>query len=90
MPSIREQQVINHLKENRPKMYAELQKSNQLEATAKRMWEDYTAELADLVHKKVPYDQAQELCRERAFPPGEEDQPRLGEKSLRTIAETTS
>ena len=87
--SIREQQVANHLKAHRPKMYAELLKSGQLEAEAKRMWEEYTDELASLVQKGLPYNQAQELSRERAFPPSESDQPHLGERSAPTTAETT-
>jgi len=72
-------------------MYAELKKSGQLEATAKRMWAEYTGNLADLVQKGLPYNQAEELSRERAFPPGESDQPHLGEMpSSPTTVETTS
>ncbi len=68
MLRIREKQVANQFVANRPNMYAELKKSGQLEATAKRMWAEYTAELADLVRSGVPYNQAEEMSRERAFP----------------------
>ena len=79
MMSVRERSVAEHLKEHRPKMYAELVGSVKLEATAHQMWEEYTNQLANLVDNKVPYNQAQELCREIAFPPSEQDQPHLGE-----------
>lgn len=92
MLTYREQQVVDHLKEHRPKMYAELVKNGQLESQAKRMWQAYTDSLHDLtMHKGLPFDQAQELSRELAFPPAESDQPNLGEDPRRaTSVETTS
>src|ERR1035441_1111283 len=90
----REQKVADHLKEFRPKMYRELVKSGQLEATARRMWEEYTSQLHELaVNQKLPYNQAEELARELAFPPSEQDQPHLGEDPSAadpTSLETTS
>jgi hypothetical protein len=78
--SSREQEVADHLKACRPKMYWELVKSGKLEETAHQMWEEYTNQLATLVSEKgLPYNQAQELCQEIAFPPTEQDQPHLGE-----------
>ncbi len=75
-----EQKVADHLKEFRPAMYQALVKSGQLEATARKMWADYTDQLYNLtVEKKLPRNQAEELVRDVAFPPSEEDQPRLGE-----------
>ena len=88
----REQQVVEHLKEHRPKMYRELVQSGQLEATAKRMWEERTDQWRDLVvNHGLAADQAEELVREVAFPPDERDQPHLGENPrLPTTAKTTS
>jgi hypothetical protein len=92
MENIRERAVANHLKEHRPKMYQELVRTGQLEATVRRMWEEHTDLLHELtVNRKLPYDQAMELARETAFPPSEKDQPRLGENpSGPTSVETTS
>ncbi len=78
--SYREQKVADHLKQFRPKLYRELVKSHQLEATARQMWADYTEQLWDLtVNQKLPHNQAVELVRDVAFPPSEADQPNLGE-----------
>jgi len=90
--SYREQQVAEHLKEHRPKMYRELKASGQLEATCIRMWRAYADQLYDLeVLKKLPHDQAVELVREVAFPPSEKDQALLGEQPPEpTTVETTS
>jgi len=92
MLDCREQKVADHLKEHRPKMYKELQASGNLEKVVKGMWAQYTDRLADLVSNQgVPYNQAQELVRELAFPPNEKDQPQLGADPLRpTSVETTS
>ena len=88
MLSAPEQKVANHLKENRPEMYQDLVKAGSLEATVRRMWEEYTYQLAETITSLVvnqglsrsqAYNQAEELCRELAFPPSESDQPRLGE-----------
>ncbi len=78
--SSREQKVVDHLKNFRPKMYKELVASGTLESTARQMWRDYTDQWYELVvEKKLPANQAEELCRETAFPPSEKDQPNLGE-----------
>jgi hypothetical protein len=80
MLNIREQEVVKHLKEHRPKMYRELLRSGQLEATAARMWKEFVDQLYELTTvQKLPHNQAMEMCRELAFPPSERDQPRLGE-----------
>ena len=80
MLNIRERSVANHLRQHRPKMYHELVKSGPLESTARRMWAEYTDQLHDLtVNKHLPYNQAEELVREVAYPPSEQDQPHLGE-----------
>jgi hypothetical protein len=90
MLSYREQKVADHLKEHRPRMYAELVKSGRLEATAKRMWSEYTDQYADLIEKGLAPNQAEELSRELAFPPSESDQPHLGEQPQGpTTVETT-
>ena len=77
----REKQVLEHLKEHRPKMYRELMAKGTLESTCRRMWEEYGDQLDKLTlgPNKIPYDQALELVREVAFPPDENDQPHLGE-----------
>ena len=36
--STREKDVLEHLNQHRPKMYRELMRSGQLEATCRRMW----------------------------------------------------
>jgi len=77
----REQEVLNHLRKHRPRMFRELKASGRLDATVKRMWEEYGDQLDKLTlgANKIPYDQALELVREVAFPPDENDQPHLGE-----------
>jgi hypothetical protein len=75
-----ERNVAAHLKQHRPKMYRELMRSGQLEATCRKMWEEYTNQLADLVSNQgLPYNQAEELAQPLAFPQSESDQPLLGE-----------
>jgi hypothetical protein len=78
--NIREQQIADHLKTFRPKMYQELVRTGQLEPTVKQMWAEYTDQLHELtVVKKLPFNQAQELLLDLIRPPSEQDQPHLGE-----------
>jgi hypothetical protein len=86
----REQEVADHLKENRPRMYADLVRAGRLEAVVKRMHQEAGEEYASLILKGVPPNQAQEMSQEREFLPSEKDQPHLGERSPQTTAETTS
>ena len=72
-------QIVEHWKEFRPKMYAQLVASGQLEQRAK-LAQDRTLEaLHELMDQGQSYPEAWEAVRELwAFLPSEEDQPELG------------
>ena len=65
--------------ENNPKLYAELQKSGNLNQAAKRAAEQTSDDLLSMVNQGYDYQSAWEAVRERyLFLPSEEDQPDLG------------
>ena len=70
--------IKRHLKENRPKMYGELEQSGQLDQYCLDAQERALDVLEQALKRELAYDQAQELVNEEAFLPAESDLPELG------------
>jgi hypothetical protein len=72
-------QALNHWKEFRPKMYAELEKSGRLYEAAQQAADQTMDALMALLQKGMDYQTAWESVREQwMFLPSEEDLPELG------------
>jgi intracellular sulfur oxidation DsrE/DsrF family protein len=74
------QNIKNHYKKFRPKVYRQLVREGKAAEFFQRK-EDQAAELGELLWKQgLAPDQIRELIRDQFFPPSEEDQPKIGEK----------
>jgi len=72
--------AIQHWKEHRPKMYAELVRTGKLEEAAYEAQERTTDALAELISQRMPFHMAWESVRENwIYLPPERTQPNLGE-----------
>lgn len=70
-----------HLKENRPKMYAALEKSGELDRAAYEAQEEAKEAVHQSMKRKVPFEAARELAlADYILLPAEEDQENLGEE----------